>query len=108
MSEGSDRERRGETLHLLATRRQVDRALADGRTAHTWRGFVRETASARGRPATPEMTRLAAAMALAGVSEDEVPAGASEGLAANCPDGGRQLVIFLRYALAGHGFGEHP
>ncbi len=47
-------------LHLLATERHVESALATGHIARTWRSFLGKMASCSGlAPATPEMTRLA-------------------------------------------------
>ncbi|HKQ71475.1 MAG TPA: hypothetical protein VJT73_19155, partial [Polyangiaceae bacterium] len=53
-------------LHLVATERHVEHHLCEGRRAMTWRTFVTEAAKAGAlRPATPEITQLATAMALA-------------------------------------------
>jgi ATP-dependent helicase/nuclease subunit B len=56
-------------VHLLATERHVDAALLEGRSATTWRAFLRRiTASSRG--ATPEMTHLATSLALDSLQEE--------------------------------------
>ncbi len=52
-------------LHLLATERHVEGALAEGHVARTWRAFLAKMASGAGLvAATPEVTQLATATAL--------------------------------------------
>ena len=58
-------------VHLLSTQRHVERALAQGKIARTWRSFVDEHAATTGlRSADPEMTRLATAAALGELEHD--------------------------------------
>lgn len=58
-------------LHLVSTERHVEHALAQGCAARTWRAFVSDWAATSGLyAADPEMTRLAATAALAGIEHD--------------------------------------